>query len=298
MADRAQHLLEPLLDRQSRAWLSGSRVSVEELLADSAVRHDPDAQLDLIYNEIVLREELGEHPPADEYVRRYPHLRKDLELHFEVHRALGDAVLTETPRLQGMVTVPDAGPAAHAGLSQPPGYELIELLGRGGMGVVYKARHRGLRRHVALKMFEPGRVVLPREVVRFRTEAEAIARLQHPNIVQIFEIGEWNGLPFLALELAERGTLAQRLQKLPFTPRAAAELAETLARAVHHAHTHQIVHRDLKPANVLFAADGSVKLTDFGLAKVLEADEDAARDATRTGDPIGTPRYMAPRAIA
>ena len=298
MADRTRHLLDPLLDRQSHSWRCGSRVSVEELLDGSPVRHDPEAQLDLIYNEIVLREERGEHPRAEEYLPRYPHLRNDLELHFEVHRALGDAVLTETPRLQCTETLPDGAAAARGGLPQPPGYELVELLGRGGMGVVYKARHHGLRRHVALKMFEPGRTVFPREIVRFRTEAEAIARLQHPNIVQIFEIGEWNGLPFLALELADRGTLAQRLQKLPFTPRAAAELAETLARAVQHAHSHHIVHRDLKPANVLFAADGSVKLTDFGLAKVLQADEDSARDATRTGEPIGTPRYMAPEQAA
>ena len=298
MRDRVQTLLDSVLDRQSGSWLAGSRPSVEDLIDGSPLRNDPEAQLDLIYNEIVLREELGEEPSAEEYVRRYPNLREDLELHFEVHSAMADAVLGETHRLGGGITLTDADAAPDGALPQPPDYELIHLLGRGGMGVVYKARHRRLRRHVAVKMFEPGRVPSPREVLRFRAEAEAIARLQHPNIVQIFEVGEWNKLPFLSLELAEGGTLAQRLQRFPFAPPAAAALVETLARAVHHAHGQHIVHRDLKPANVLFAADGTPKLTDFGLAKVLEGDADSPRDATRTGDPIGTPRYMSPEQAA
>src|SRR5262249_6832406 len=129
-------------------------------------------------------------------------------------------------------------------------------------------------------------------------------------IVQIFEIGERDQLPFLALELVEGGTLADRLQRFSFAPRAAAELIETLARAVHHAHEHGIIHRDLKPANVLFTAPlttdgrhsplsaGTPKLTDFGLAKVLEEGRDGPRDATRTGEPIGTPRYMSPEQAA
>jgi len=176
-------------------------------------------------------------------------------------------------------------------------YEILSVLGQGGMGIVYKARHRRLKRLVALKMFQPGRFPSERELARFRTEAETVARLQHPNIVQIFEVGQANGLPFLALELAENGTLAQKLQNLPFAPRAAAELVEILARAIQHAHEQHIIHRDLKPANVLFARDGTAKITDFGLAKVLEHDLDG-RDATRSGEPIGTPRYMAPEQAA
>ena len=293
MVDRVQTPLDSVLDRQSRAWLAGQRTSIEELLDGFPLRHDPEAQLDLIYHEIVLREELGEQPLAVDYLHRYPHLREDLELHFEVHDAIGDAVLSETAKLSNAVTLPDIEATDAAVLPQPPNYELLQILGRGGMGVVYKARHATLQRYVALKMFEPGRIPSSREILRFRAEAEAIARLQHPNIVQIFEIGQWNGLPFLALELAENGTLAQRLQKLSFRPRAAAELIETLARAVHHAHQQHIVHRDLKPANILFAADGTPKVTDFGLAKVLH-DDATPRDTTRTGEPLGTPRYMAP----
>jgi tetratricopeptide (TPR) repeat protein/tRNA A-37 threonylcarbamoyl transferase component Bud32 len=297
MSDRLPDLLDALLDRQSRAWLADRRPTVEELLDGSALRDDREAQLDLIYNEIVLREDRGESPSIEEYARRYPHLRDDLELHFEVHRAVGDNILSETPRLMGECTLREVPPVALAG-AEANDYDLLHPLGRGGMGVVYKARHRRLRRTVALKMFEPGRVPSAREVVRFRTEAEAVARLQHPNVVQIFEVGERNGLPFLAFELADHGTLAQRLQRFPFAPRTAAGLIATLAGAVHHAHKQGIVHRDLKPTNILFAADDTPKLTDFGLAKILQGDDDAARDATRTGEAVGTPRYMAPEQAA
>jgi serine/threonine protein kinase len=324
MVDQLRDHRDVLLDRQSRSWLAGERPTVEQLLDGSDLRHDSELQLDLIYNEIVLREQVGEEPKAEEYFTRYPQLRDALALHFEIHRAVGAEVLTETTRLPGHATVPDDQTRVRPALPQPGAYELVQLLGRGGMGVVYKARHEQLRRFVALKMFEPGHVPSEREVLRFRTEAEAVARLQHPNIVQIFEIGARDGLPFIALELVEGGTLADRLRRLPFAPRAAAELLETLARAVHHAHEQGIVHRDLKPANVLFAAPptegrtagaqpslvsegraagghpswGTPKITDFGLAKVLEEDAAIRRDATRTGEPLGTPRYMAPEQAA
>ena len=155
------------------------------------------------------------------------------------------------------------------------------------MGIVYKARHRLLNRLVALKMFQPGRTPSPC-AVRFSTEAQAIARLHHPNIVQIFEIGQANGLPFLALELAEQGTLAAS-QKLPYTPRASAELVEVLASSCDPARAAHYPRR-LKPANVLFTRDGTPKVSDFGLAKILEEDAETPGDATRTGEPIGTPR--------
>ncbi len=297
MTRTSENRLDSLLDRQSRAWHAGARPSIEELVAGSTHHGDRESLLDIIYNEIVAREDRGEKPTADEYVRRYPQLRVDLELHFEVHTAMDDAALAETPRLDCGITLPDL--AAVGELPDPPDYRLIQLLGRGGMGIVYKAVHRRLRRVVALKMFEAGRIPTAREIVRFRTEAEAIARLQHPNIVQIFEIGEHGGLPFLALELADDGTLAHRLQQLPYSPQPAAELIETLARAVEHAHGQGIVHRDLKPANILFAGGGIPKITDFGLAKILLDDgADSPRDATRSGEAIGTPRYMAPEQAA
>jgi tRNA A-37 threonylcarbamoyl transferase component Bud32/tetratricopeptide (TPR) repeat protein len=293
MTDGAPELLDSLLDRQSRSWLAGSRPRVEDILGGSSLRNDPDAQLDLIYNEILLRERIGERPDHADYLARYPHLSDALGPMLEVHSAMdADAGLTNTARIAAAATAP----GVNAALPRHADYAILETLGRGGMGVVYKARDARLRRLVALKTFEPGRLPWPREIARFRTEAEAVARLQHPNVVQIFEIGERDGLPFLALELATGGTLADRLRQFSFTPRAAAELLETLARAVQHAHAAGIVHRDLKPANVLFAADGTPKLTDFGLAKVLE--DDVARDATRTGEPVGTPRYMSPEQAA
>jgi tetratricopeptide (TPR) repeat protein len=172
-----------------------------------------------------------------------------------------------------------------------PGYEMLEELGRGGMGVVLKARHVALKRLVALKMILGGDLAGARELLRFRKEAEAVARLQHPNIVQVFDVGEHEGHPYFSLELVEGGTLAARLQKSgPLEPRAAAGLMETLTRAVHYAHERGVVHRDLKPANILLAKDGTPKITDFGLAKQM----DQGDQTTRTGVIAGTPAYMAP----
>jgi serine/threonine-protein kinase len=159
------------------------------------------------------------------------------------------------------------------------------------MGKVFKARHKTLKRLVALKMILAGAHATPAEAERFRTEAEAVARLQHPNIVQIYEIGfADDGCPFLALEYLEGGSLEERLAGGPLPPRQAAELVRTLAAAIHCAHQHNIVHRDLKPANILLTADGTPKIADFGLAKRL----DQTLGQTRTGSVLGTPSYMAP----
>jgi serine/threonine-protein kinase len=171
-----------------------------------------------------------------------------------------------------------------------PGYEVLAELGRGGMGVVYRARQVGLNRPVALKMVLAGGHASAGELARFRTEAEAIAQLQHPNIVQVYEVGEQHGLPYFSLEFCGGGGLAARLDGTPCEPRRAAALVETLARAVQAAHARQIVHRDLKPANVLLADDGTPKITDFGLAKRL----DSGAGQTASGAILGTPSYMAP----
>ena len=195
-------------------------------------------------------------------------------------------------------TLPPPAPAdgqsgADAPVLAPPtlaGYEILGELGRGSMGVVYRARQLSLNRVVALKMILAGFHAGRQEVARFRMEAEAAARLQHPNIVQIHEVGEAEGRPFFSLEYVEGGSLAERLQGTPLAPRQAAQLVETLARAVHQAHLQGIVHRDLKPANVLLTSDGRPKITDFGLAKRLGD----ASSQTASGAVMGTPSYMAP----
>ncbi len=188
------------------------------------------------------------------------------------------------------LTLPPAGEQVPAGDTvRVPGYYILGELGRGGMGVVYQARQAGLNRLVALKMVLVGRHAGEQELARFRGEAEAVARLQHPHIVQIYEVGEHDGLPFFALELCPGGSLAAKLDGKPWAATRAAELTETLARAVHAAHQARLVHRDLKPANVLLAADGTPKVTDFGLAKHLDQ-----AGQTRSGVVMGTPEYMAP----
>jgi serine/threonine-protein kinase len=169
-------------------------------------------------------------------------------------------------------------------------YELLEKIGQGGMGVVYKARQAGLNRIVALKLALGATPSGKDAAARFQTECEAIARLEHDNIVRVYDCGEHEGRPYFSMEYIEGGTLARKLAEGPLVEREAAELVQKLARAVHFAHQHNIIHRDLKPGNVLLREDGTVKLTDFGLAKLLDADE----SQTQTCAVIGTAGYMAP----
>jgi eukaryotic-like serine/threonine-protein kinase len=204
--------------------------------------------------------------------------------------------------------VPPSGPLAI------PGYEILGELGFGGMGVVYKARQVKLNRLVALKVIRSGSHAVQAERDRFRIEAEAVARLQHPGVVQVYEVGEHNGMPFYALEFCEGGSLDHHLGGTSQSPEQAAALVEVLARAVEAAHARGIIHRDLKPANILLSVVGSSlsvakgleksrdngqrtmdngfipKITDFGLAKLL----DDGTGHTQSGAVLGTPAYMAP----
>ncbi len=202
------------------------------------------------------------------------------------------------PREQITAADPDATgafeqPAADPPVAPPeavPGYELLEPLGEGGMGVVYRARQVTLNRIVALKMVLGGHRAGAKELIRFLAEAEAVAAINHPHVVQVHEYGEADGRPFLAMEFLSGGSLADRLKRHgPLDPIAAARLVGTLAGAVQAAHDQGIVHRDLKPGNVLFDEAGEPKVTDFGLAK-----RGGGSDLTASQAVMGTPAYMAP----
>lgn len=180
-----------------------------------------------------------------------------------------------------------AGNSAATGI---PGYEIVKELGRGGMGVVYQAWQPALKRTVALKMILSGGHASESQLQRFRTEAEAVARLQHPNVVQIYQIDDHEGLPFFSLEFCSGGSLNEKLDGTPWKDHSSAKMMETLARGMHVAHKADVVHRDLKPHNVLLDENGTPKITDFGLAKKL----DEGDGVTKTESVMGTPAYMAP----
>jgi WD40 repeat protein/tRNA A-37 threonylcarbamoyl transferase component Bud32 len=173
-------------------------------------------------------------------------------------------------------------------------YELLEEIGRGGMGVIFKARQRSLQRTVALKLILAGQLATPAEVQRFRSEAENAASLDHPHIVPLYEVGEAGGQHFFSMKLIEGGSLRQGLARLADDPRATARLMATVARAVHHAHQRGILHRDLKPANILLDSEGQPHVTDFGLAKRITGDV----GQTPSGAVVGTPGYVAPEQAA
>jgi WD40 repeat protein/serine/threonine protein kinase len=290
----------------------------------------PREQLEALLDETLPGTEQAE---LNDHVAACPDCQRCLELLTDTSNSLGGP---RSVRLRGMETAealpafldqfresePEELARQRGGeLPDVAGYEILGEVGRGGCGVVYRARHLGLKRVVAVKMILAGAHAGPRDDARFRTEAEAVARLLHPNIVQVFDIGEAGGRPFLALEFVEGGSLVQHIRGTPQPIRPSARLIEMLARAVHFAHERGIVHRDIKPANVLLALSPSFsrgsenraasarfseprlneeselgargiipKLTDFGLAKKL----DGPADATRTGEMVGTPSYMAP----
>jgi serine/threonine-protein kinase len=229
----------------------------------------------------------GREPSAQDLCRACPELVPEVERRIQVLQAMdrvpNGARNTSTLPLSPSSPTQEIHP-------QLDHYEILEPLGSGGMGKVYKARQVALKRLVALKMVLAGYHATRQELERFRAEAEAVAALQHPHIVQIYEIGEKDGCPYLALEYVDGGSLDQHLKRRPLPALQAARLVRTLAQAIHHAHQHNIVHRDLKPGNVLLTANGTPKVADFGLAKRL----DEARGRTQTGSVMGTPAYMAP----
>lgn len=228
-------------------------------------------------------------PTCSEVVAAVAHddrLALDLRRHLRGTPPVGRAAKPRPGEPDDLPRPPEAGLPRRLGR-----YELLETVGQGAMGVVYRARQAGLNRIVAVKVARFGLLWSSEASARLRTECEAIARLRHENIVQVHEFDEADGVPFFSMEYLPGGTLAARLAAGPLPEREAAALVQCLAEGVHYAHEKQVIHRDLKPSNVLVAADGTPKIADFGLAKVLDAD---GTGITQTDAILGTPSYMAP----
>jgi hypothetical protein len=238
-----------------KAWKMGQRPRIEDYLVDTT---EPERALllrELIALDVDYRRQAGEQPQAEEYQVRFSSLD-----------TAEFGKMSETPE----ATLACSAPRPTVKAPQIPGYEILTELGRGGMGVIYKAWQTDLRRLVARKMIVAGQLASLADVQRFRREAQTTANLQHPNIVAIHEIGEHDGQHHFSMDYVDGGTLAQKVNGTPQPPRYAAQLEETLARAVYVAHQRGIVHRDLKPENVLLTAEGDPKISDFGLAKPVE----------------------------
>jgi serine/threonine protein kinase len=268
------------------AWKAGGRPSIESSLQEAPAAARATLLRELLRIELAHRWRNNERPVLEQYLALFPDQDGSIQAVFRDAPTAGNAPPTALRSEQG-------GEAA-AGWPAIPGYEVLAQLSPGGMGIVYRARQVDVDRTVALKMMRSGLDAGPEERARFRVEAEAIASLSHPHIIQIHACGEWNGQPFLAMEFAEGGSLAQRLEGGPLPPASAAELVETLARAVQFVHEHGIIHRDLKPANVLLTELGVPKLADFGLAKRPDQDQ----GLTRSQAVLGTASYMAPEQAA
>jgi serine/threonine-protein kinase len=277
-------------------------VRAEHFLAEFPEWGDTDAALDLIYTEYVTRCELERRRLVEEVQERFPQHAADFRRQlafdelaadppqFDSHSQGADSTYSDSIHEQ---LGSDAVEVASGDEPTAARFVLLDEIGRGGAGVVFRARQVGLDRIVALKLLAIRSDNGGSLRLRLSLEGTVIARLQHPNIVQVFEVGQRHGQAFLALEYCDGGTLAERIAQSRPPVREVAELVRTLAAAMHAAHRVGIVHRDLKPANILFTDDGVPKIADFGLAKLLE--EETCH--TRTGAILGTPSYIAPEQI-
>lgn len=283
-----------------------NRVQLEKYLERFESLNQPAIVKRLIQQEVRCRAAIGETPVPEDYQPRFqgvtvefPSAPQDTGWAEQAQEDTDREIPTIMPLAREAAVPPDGatiGPS-ETSLDDPggdtdavPGYELLGELGRGGMGVVYQARDQKLKRTVALKMILSGAHASDEDMERFQMEAEAVARLQHPNIVQIFEVGEHQGNPYISLEYQQGGGLDQKIAGKPQNIEESAKLIETLSRAMEVAHQQGIIHRDLKPANILLSSEGEPKITDFGLAKRMDDDS----NQTKTGAVMGTPSYMPP----
>jgi serine/threonine protein kinase/WD40 repeat protein len=289
---------DALCDCFEREWQGKHPPNLAEVLRSVPEEDRKELLRELLPIEIHHRLLRNEHLSLEDYRSRYP----DMEVEW-FEQAISQAESTRHQALLNKTTHASPHRTMGADETDPgcdqlhvhiPGYEILGELGRGAMGVVYRARQIGLNRVVALKMILSGRYASTTELARFKKEAALIASLPHPNIVQVFDCSEHDGHPYFTCECIEGGTLANKISGVPQPAREAARFLETLARAVHHAHQAGIIHRDIKPANILLTKDGVPKIVDFGLAK--QADSELS--ATIQGALLGTPMYMSPEQSA
>jgi serine/threonine protein kinase len=284
----AARRLEQARQRLTASWRAGPPLRIEDLLAEATDAERPALFAELLHLERDLR---GPTCSPEQYHARFPEFAAQIDAAFTTTAAARPKRPRRRPRAAA-----DDGP-------EPPSVPNYDVLGRidaGGMGVVYEAVHRGLGVKVALKVVRGAPWEAGPALERFRVEARAVAALNHPNVVRIYDYGEWQPagggppLPYYTMEHVTGGSLAAKLGGRPLPPPEAAALAQTLARAVQCVHDRHIVHRDLKPANILLADDGTPKIADFGLAKRLDADP----GLTESQAVLGTASYMAPEQAA
>jgi serine/threonine-protein kinase len=267
-----------------------------------------DERLAALLAGLVEQSREGKVPDIEAAARDHPDLAVELRELWAVagmadHLALCDGAGSDDPTivLWSAHAGRDAAPIAVSG--EFGGYDLLEKIGEGGMGVVYKARQKSLGRIVALKMIQRGALASNADVARFRAEAAAAAHLEHPQIVPVYEVGEQDGQPYFSMKHIAGSTLAKKLANGPLPARETAMLLLPVCRAIAHAHQHGIIHRDLKPSNILIESDGQPLVSDFGLAKRIDVEHSAneppaAETLTRTGAILGTPSYMSPEQAA
>ncbi|MGO9916157.1 MAG: protein kinase domain-containing protein, partial [Isosphaeraceae bacterium] len=283
-------------ERFERAWKQGTRPRIEDYLDEVDESRKPALFEELLRVEIELRRRAGEEPGTEEYARRFPQHSMPIDAAFGPAPARS-ATAGPQHDLPTIAPVTTGGQADHNGEPAPGeriryfgDYEIVREIARGGMGVVFQARQISLNRIVALKMILAGQLADENDVKRFYTEAESAANLDHPGIVPIFEVGQHEGQHFFSMAFVEGQSLAPRLADGPMPAREAAALLLAVAEAIAYAHRRGVIHRDLKPSNILIDTNGNPRVTDFGLAKRVQADS----GLTGSGQIMGTPSYMPP----